>query len=76
MTVEQFIKLAKDCKSKVELASLAKANGISLSREELDKIFNKINDGAELNDDALESAAGGITFGISDNQLQEFINHK
>lgn len=59
MTIEQFIKFAKDCKSKPELSSLAKANGISLKKNELDEIFNKISSGSELNNEELTNAAGG-----------------
>lgn len=59
MTIEQFMRFAKDCKSKPELSSLAKTNGISLSKKELDEIFNKILSGNELSDEELTSAAGG-----------------
>lgn len=59
MTIEQFVKFAKDCKSKPELSSLAKANGISLSKSELDEIFNKISLGKELADEELSNTAGG-----------------
>ena len=61
MTIEQFIKFAKDCKSKPELSSLAKANGISLNKSELDEIFAKISSSNELTDEELTTAAGGIS---------------
>lgn len=59
MTIKEFLNFAKDCKTKPELASLAKSNGLDLTKDELDKIFQKITSGAELGNDALEAASGG-----------------
>ncbi len=74
MKIEQFIEFAKGCKTKAELSSLAKSNGVSLSKESLDKLFTKITSGDELNDAALESAAGGTTYGATSQQIDNFIN--
>ncbi len=76
MTIESFITLAKGCKTKAELYSLAKSNGINLKGNDLDVLFKKISDGKELNDESLESAAGGSTYGISSQQLKDFIYKK
>lgn len=73
MKIEQFIGFAKGCKTKAELSSLAKSNGINLSKESLDKLFSKITSGDELNDAALEAAAGGTTHGATTQQIQDFI---
>lgn len=73
MTIDEFLKFTKDCKTKAELSSLAKSNGLKLSRDELNKLFQKISDGKELNDDALKSAAGGTTYGINQQQKEEYL---
>ena len=62
MTIKEFLKFAKECKTRPELASLAKSNGLSFSKDELDRLFKKISDGTELSSDALEAAAGGSTY--------------
>ena len=69
MTIKEFLNFAKDCKTKPELASLAKSNGIDLKKDELNKLFQKITDGIELSFDELESAAGGNTYGCRDLQF-------
>lgn len=76
MTIEEFISLAKNCKTKAELSSLAKSNGITLKGDDLNNLFQKIADGEELSDESLESAAGGTTYGISSQQLKDFIYKK
>ena len=44
MTIKEFLNFAKDCKTKPELASLAKSNGIDLKKDELNKLFqNRLN---------------------------------
>ena len=53
MTIKEFLNFAKDCKTKPELASLAKSNGIDLKKDELNKLFQKITDGIELSFDEL-----------------------
>lgn len=73
MTIKEFISLAKDCKTKAELSSLAKSNGLILKGDDLNKLFQKIVDGEQLSDDALESAAGGVVYGITPQQLKDFI---
>lgn len=66
MTIKEFLNFAKDCKTKPELASLAKSNGLNFSKDELDRLFQKILDGIELNSDALEAAAGGSTYAFNE----------
>ena len=41
MTIKEFLNFAKDCKTKPELASLAKSNGLNFSKDELDRLFQK-----------------------------------
>ena len=67
MTIKEFLNFAKDCKTKPELASLAKSNGIDLKKDEL-------NNGIELSFDELESAAGGNTYGMDEQTKQRIIN--
>ena len=73
MTISEFVGFAKGCKTKAELSSLAKSNGLTLSKDELNKLFQKVTEGGELNDDALEAAAGGTTYGITHAQIEEFL---
>lgn len=74
MTIKEFLNFAKDCKTKPELASLAKSNGIDLTKDELNKLFQKITDGIELNSDELEVAAGGSTYGMNEQTKKQIIN--
>lgn len=74
MTIKEFLSFAKDCKTKPELASLAKSNGIDLTKDELNKLFQKITDGIELNFDELEAAAGGSTYGMNEQTKQKIIS--
>lgn len=73
MTISEFVGFAKGCRTKAELSSLAKSNGLILSKDELNKLFQKVTEGGELNDDALEAAAGGTTYGITHAQIEEFL---
>ena len=74
MTIKEFLNFAKNCKTKPELASLAKNNGLNLTKQELDQLFQKISDGQELNFDELDAASGGNTYGISEQLKQNLIN--
>ena len=74
MTIKEFLTFAKHFKTKPELASLAKSNGIDLKKDELNKLFQKITDGIELSFDELESAAGGNTYGMDEQTKQKIIN--
>lgn len=73
MTIKEFLNFAKDCKTKPELASLAKSNGIVLTKEELNKLFKKISDGIQLNSELLESASGGSTYTFNDQLKNDLI---
>ena len=73
MTISEFVGFAKGCKTKAELSSLAKSNGLKLSKDELNKLFQKVTEGGELNYDALEAAAGGSTYAITPAQIEEFL---
>ena len=60
MTMElknELIEKVKDVKSAEELLALAKANGIELTGEEAEKLFNSL--GSELSDEALDGVSGG-----------------
>lgn len=64
MTMElknELIEKVKDVKSAEELLALAKANGIELTCEEAEKLFNSL--GNELSDEALDGVSGGGLFG-------------
>ncbi len=74
MTIKEFLNFAKDCKTKPELASLAKSNGLNLTKEELDRLFQKISEGKELSSDELDAATGGNVYGMSDQLKQNLIN--
>ena len=63
MTMElknELIEKVKDVKSAEELLALAKANGIELTGEEAEKLFNSL--GNELSDEALDGVSGGSSF--------------
>lgn len=59
---KELLKKAENCKSKEEIAALAKSEGVELSDTELDYAYDKItadNKKGELNDDELNSVNGG-----------------
>ena len=58
MTKEQFVK-AKEAKSAEELIALAKKDGMEMSAEQAEKLFDALNKQGELNDEELEQVAGG-----------------
>lgn len=56
-----LIKKVKNVKSAEELLALAKTNGIELTCEEAEELFNSL--GNELSDAALDGVSGGGLFG-------------
>ena len=75
MTMElknELIEKVKDVKSAEELLALAKANGIELTGEEAEKLFNSL--GNELSDEALDGVSGGDA--LFDSLLLELLAHK
>lgn len=60
----EFIEKFQKAESKDDLQKLFKEYGIELSREEIDEFvaeLEKFGDNGELNEEELESVAGGIT---------------
>lgn len=57
-TLEQ-VEMAKATKSPEELMSLAKKNGLELSKEQADAYFERLNASGELSDEELDNVAGG-----------------
>ncbi len=57
-TPEQ-VEMAKATKSPEELMSLAKENGLELSKEHADAYFEQLNASGELSDEELDNVAGG-----------------
>ncbi len=75
MTIREFMGFAKDCKTKAELSSLAKSNGLNLTKEELNKLFQKItSNNDELADEIFDSIVGGTSYGITVQQIEEIVN--
>lgn len=58
MNNELFEK-AKEAKSAEELMSLAKENGVELTKEETEAYFAQLNKSGELSDEELDNVAGG-----------------
>lgn len=59
-TKEQ-LNMAMQCKTADDLVALAKANGITLTKEEADAYFAEI-DNMELDEEALDKVAGGNSY--------------
>ena len=57
-TLEQLAK-AKTAKSAEELLTLAKENGVGLTKEEAAKYFAELNKEGEIADDELDNVSGG-----------------
>ena len=57
---EQFEKAAQ-CKSADELMALAKAEGVTLTKEEAEAYLSEM-DNMELDEDALDNVAGGMCY--------------
>ncbi len=63
---EKIIAKLKEAKSVNEMIDLAKANGVELAKEKAQELFDKFNSNGELNDDILDSVAGGIVDKVKD----------
>lgn len=58
----QIVEKAKKCKNKEELTNLLKSYNISMDNEVIEKLYDYLNK-TELNEDDLDSVAGGGEFG-------------
>ncbi len=56
---EELIYRAKQAKSAEELISLAEKENITLSKDDADALFSRLNSSGSLKDDELESVSGG-----------------
>lgn len=63
ITKELILKL-NEAKDTDELISLAKVNGIELAEKSAEKLFAKLNENGELNDEVLADIAGGTAIGL------------
>ena len=55
----ELFEKAKEAKSAEELLSLAKENGVELTKEEAQEYFAQLNKSGELSDEELDNVAGG-----------------
>lgn len=60
---KEFIAKAKACKTKEELAQLAKDENVKLSEEDIRRYFENSTKTGELSDDELDNVAGGTCYG-------------
>lgn len=59
MDQKELLEQAKEAKSAEELMSLAKKNGMELTKEEAEAYFAQLNKSGELSDEELDNVAGG-----------------
>ena len=59
MDQKELLEQAKEVKSAEELMSLAKENGMELTKEEAEAYFAQLNKSGELSDEELDNVAGG-----------------
>ncbi|PWM49198.1 MAG: hypothetical protein DBX39_05305 [Bacillota bacterium] len=59
MDQKELLEQAKEAKSAEELMSLAKENGMELTKEEAEAYFAQLNKSGELSDEELDNVAGG-----------------
>lgn len=59
MDQKELLEQAKKAKSAEELMSLAKENGMELTKEEAEAYFAQLNKSGELSDEELDNVAGG-----------------
>lgn len=59
MDQKELLEQAKKAKSAEELMSLAKENGMELTKEEAEAYFVQLNKSGELSDEELDNVAGG-----------------
>ena len=55
----ELLEKAKEAKSTEELLTLAKENGVELTKEETEAYFAQMNKSGELSDEELDNVAGG-----------------
>jgi len=58
---KEMMEKAEQCKTADDLVALAKANGITLTKEEADTYMAEM-DNMELDEDALDNVAGGNSY--------------
>ena len=58
---KEMMEKAEQCKTADDLVALAKANGITLTKEEADAYLAEM-DNMELDEDALDNVAGGSSY--------------
>ena len=58
---KEMMEKAEQCKTADDLVALAKANGITLTKEEADAYLAEM-DNMELDEDALDNVAGGNSY--------------
>ena len=59
MDQKELLEQAKEAKSAEELMSLAKENGMELTKQEAEAYFAQLNKSGELSDEELDNVAGG-----------------
>ena len=66
---KEMMEKAEQCKTADDLVALAKANGITLTKEEADAYLAEM-DNMELDEDALDNVAGGMCYsaGLGSNE--------
>ena len=57
----EMLEKAEQCETADELVALAKANGITLTKEEAEAYLSEM-DNMELDEDALDNVAGGMCY--------------
>ena len=56
---QELLEKAKEAKSAEELLSLAKENGVELTKDEAEEYFAQMHQSGELSDEELDNVAGG-----------------
>lgn len=67
---EELMAKARAAKSVEELLALAKENDVELTEQKANYFFRKMNQSGELEDDELDSVAGGGCFSIDVERLK------
>ena len=62
MNKEELIAKLKEAKSADELIAFAKENGVEITPEKANELFEQMNANGELSDDALDEVAGAGGF--------------
>lgn len=58
----EVLKKVKGAKSAEEIIAIARENGVELSVEKAETIYNQVNQNRELSDDELDMVVGGFLF--------------